>query len=263
MHFKWIFISLALLLHPLVCFSELTFEGKWTSQYMSSLHQSDSEDKKSTLQSIAQVAAIINPKWAIQGTLGFNEALTPASKFDLIDPEFRAFYQLVEFNPTLKTSLGPTFSLPLSRDAQNASLIASLGVAARTTFGGDVAVSPHWTIYYDLGLNRNFHQYQTSLDGSQNITTSLEHLMYFEYRLNDQWYSDASFGFSSAWMYSGTVSNSTLVEQEVGVHPTQHTSIMVAHTRGGDFLSPSGQSYQFSLFDANESRLSLRFSYLL
>lgn len=234
---------------------ETSFKGKWINTYSSSPHQSGDPNKRASYTSALSVALQTSPEFWVQGGFGFTQIIDPAQKFNLVNPDFRGFYRVTpEKLKPIKIEVGPTTSLALSEETRRESLYFSIGVAARFSLNFQVPDVGGWLFYYDMGFNRNIHQYETSTSNSVNTKTTLNHYLYGEYDFEGPFLIDAWVGFSTAWSYQSRMSTAFTVGQEILFSATDWLDLSVSHERGGDFLSTTGQTYNFGLFDTNESR---------
>jgi hypothetical protein len=237
---------------------ETKFSGKWITRYSTSPQQAGDENKKSSVISVVQVALRTSPEFWIQGGIGFNQIIDPAQKFNLVNPDFRGFYRVTDAtSKKFKIEIGPTTSFALSEDSRNESLYFTLGAAARFTFSLQKPEVGGFITYYDVAFNRNIHQYETSSLAEVNTQYSIDHYLYFEYDFEGPFLIDVWGGFSSAWSYQNVVKNAFTVGEEIAYSISDSFDIAISHERGGDFLSPSGQTYNFGLFDSGESRYSI------
>jgi hypothetical protein len=237
---------------------ETQFTAKWVNRYATSAHQSGDERKLSAFSSAFSGALRTASVFWVQGGIGFTQNIDPTPSFNLVNPDFRGFYLVTEpKQKKFRIELGPTASFALSEASQKESLYFSLGAAARFTFNLQETTTGGFLTYYDVAVNRNIHQYETSSLNTINTQYSIDHYFYFEYAFNSPWVIDAWVGFSSAWSYAGKISNAFTTGQEVSYSFYEWLDLTVAHERGGDYLSPSGQTYNFGLFDSNESRFSI------
>lgn len=236
-------------------------EKMWAAEvewhYNGSFRPSGDESRKTSTDGLAKVAITPGDRLAIQGVLGFNQILEPTQEFQLTNPEFRAFYRTLGKKSGWSLLLGPTAALPLSQTSQDESLYFSMGAAARALYNAQTSDEVGFKFYYDLGFNRNIHQYDTSNTGDVNTMCSLNHYLQFEYAFDSPFAISAWGGFSSAWSYEGLINNEFTAGQELAYAVSEQFELGLGHERGGDFLSSSGQSYNFSLFDASESRFYL------
>jgi len=241
--------------------AETTIQGKWFSEYSTSPQAPGDENKRSSFESQLVAALRTSPDFWVQGEIGFTQILEPTPEFNLVNPSFRGFYRITDPSlQTFKIEIGPTTAFALSEKSRRESLYLSAGAAVRFSLKGSNPIAHQteggFSAYYDLALNRNFHQYETSDLGEVNTEYSLDHFLYAEYDFKGPFLIDAWVGFSSAWSYQGEVSNDYTLGQEIVFSPTDWMDLSILHERGGDFLSPSGQTYNFGLFDANESRFA-------
>lgn len=229
----------------------------WNTKYQFSLHASDDANKNASVVSLVGVNYLASSTLRIQGVVGGIQAIRPSLDFRVVNPEFRGFFLLSSAESKLKLYLGPTLVLPFGSDARDESLIFGAGAAGRMLLNLKEEDGSGFRGYYDLGFNKNFHQYDTSILAEVNNQLALNHTVYLEYNFDEQWNLNATLGFSSLWNYFGVLTNNYSVEQELDFQVTKLIMFYLSHTRGGDFLSPNGQNYSFGIFNPDASRVSL------
>jgi hypothetical protein len=234
-----------------------SWSADWNSRYQFSLHGSDDANKRATVISTIALNFLANDALRIQGVLGGIQAIRPSLDFRVINPEFRAFFLLSEKKSKLKFYLGPTMVLPFGSDARDESLILGIGLGARAMLNLTKEDGSGFRTFYDLTINKNLHQFDTSVFSEINNSLALNHNFYVEYNFDSRWNLNGTLGFSSLWNYMGVLTNNYSVEQELDFQATSQIMLYLSHSRGGDFLSPNGQNYSFGLFDADSSRISL------
>jgi hypothetical protein len=227
------------------------------ARYTGSFLNPEDEARKSSFSTIAKVAFKASDRVTLQGIWGFNQIIEPLAEFTLTNPEFRLFYRVLGQRNGWSFAIGPTAALPVSQDAQDQSLYFAIGAATRLTYNGQNTDEVGFKVSYDIGFNRNVHQYETSNTNVYNTMSSIDHYVEATYSSETPFSLTAWAGFSSAWSYAGVISNNYTLGQEISYAVNDQWELAVGHDRGGDFLSPNGQAYNFGLFDAQESRFYL------
>ena len=227
------------------------------SNYQFSLHSADDPHKQTSLQSVMTTNYFTSPVFRIQGAVGGTQAYRPTLNFRSYNPEFRGFYIFNPDNDQLRYYVGPTLVLPFGSDGQEQSLIFSAGASGRVLLNLKRPDGVGFRGYYDLIFSKNFNHYDTDVFGESNKALSLYHVVYLEYVFSPRWNLNASFSFSSQWNYGGNVSSNYILMQELDFQANDFITLFLSHLRGGDFLSPDGQTYSFGIFGADDSRISL------
>lgn len=226
------------------------FEARYTGSFLNF----DEPDRKSSFSLISKVAYKHSEKLSFQGVWGINQILEPEADFQFTNPEFRMFYRLFGRKSGWSFSVGPTAALPFNSESAAESLYFAIGAATRLAYNGQSEDDVGFKILYDFGFNRNIHQFETSDTNDANTMSSLNHYVEATYAFDSPVSLTAWVGFSSAWTYLGELSNDYTLGQELGYSLSDDWETAIGHERGGNFLSPNGQAYNFSLFDAEESR---------
>jgi hypothetical protein len=229
------------------------FNTRITGRYNGSFLNYSDFRRRSSMTLNALVVFRASDLIQLQGVWGFNQILEPAQEFNLTNPEFRMFYRLLGKPTGWSLAIGPTVGIPINTPAQNESLQFAFGGASRVIYNGQ-GEDGGWLFLYDTGFNRNIHQFETARNGSINTQFSVDHLFYLEYAFASPITLNIFLGFSSAWSYLGDISNAYISGQEMIYNVNSLLELALGHERGGDYLSPSGQNYNFRLFRAEDSR---------
>ncbi|MFV3408457.1 hypothetical protein ACNH6C_07605 [Bdellovibrio bacteriovorus] len=142
---------------------------------------------------------------------------------------------------------------PTSKDAQKRqNMITAL--TAGTTF----IVNPDYLISglditATLGFNRNFHQYETALDGSVNTEYSSNQGLSFAYSFANGISLSADFVHMNTWSYQRVMRDSFDFSQEIGYEINPTFSIAMGHTNSGSTLKPNGTDSNIDLMDEDTS----------
>lgn len=233
---------------------------RWDNTYSTNLVTGADAEKRTTVNSIFWVTTRFNSQVVLQSLLGFSQILDPRVEANLINPEFRLFYWFKNNAKGWSVSISPTVALPLSQRSRDESLYFTAGGAARLRYLDLDKAGHGWAFIYDIALNRNVHQYQTSVQGDPNEQWSLGHFGYLQYTFVNEIGLAGWVGYSSSWNYYNLLTSAYEVAQEVSYPVSNTISLAVNHRFGGDFLSPNGQDYQFGVFDNRDSRISFRVS---
>ncbi|MBS1958839.1 MAG: hypothetical protein JST80_05130 [Bdellovibrionales bacterium] len=235
---------------------------KVESKYSGSFIGTGMEGNASNFSMLATTAFRVTDRMVMHAVYGFNQIINPTNRFTFANPEFRMFYRLLGSAKGWSLSAGPTAALPLSQESRDQSLYFAVGAAVRLACNGKTDDDIGFRFYYDLGFNRNNHQWETSNSGESNTMSSIDHYFVGEYSFDRTPITvSAWLGFSSAWSYMSVVSNNYTIGQEASFAASENVDLAIGHERGGDVLSPSGQSYNFGLFNAQESRFYLSMTF--
>ncbi|MBX9769027.1 MAG: hypothetical protein K2X47_17260 [Bdellovibrionales bacterium] len=230
----------------------------------SSLHQPDDPNFTSGFGTTGFLSYRLSKRWQAIGLMGFAQQLTGEQRFRLRNTELRGLFRSVEFSKGNSISNGLNVVLPTNLDSrQLESLQAGVGLANRLNFDLTEHGIPGLSGFYDLNLNRNFHEFDTMVNGEWNTQYLLEHFVLAFYSFTEKWGVMLAGDFTHNFDYSGGVGNTWSFTQELGFSPSRSIQFGLGHTNGGDLLGANGRSMNVRLFNPNDSRFYLSLNFVL
>lgn len=254
----WGFLIAVLMSYPSKNFAYASWSLSWSHAYTSNPVSANDADQRGSYSSLLSIITQFTSRLQLQSILGFGQAFTPKTEFSLINPEFRLFYKLNPQANHWNFSLSPTVTLPINQTAKEESLLFAAGGALRASYSMDTKTYTGWSFMYDLGLNRNIHQYQTSSDGTINQAWALTHHANLSYQTQGNFAFSGWVQYSTQWDYLDTPHSKYELGQEVSYQPISFLEFSLSHRYGSNVLSPNGQDYQFGIYDSRTSRFTLK-----
>lgn len=142
---------------------------------------------------------------------------------------------------------------PTSKDAyKRQNMITALST------GGNLIVNPDYLIpglelVGSLSLTRNFHQYETAINGTVNTQYSSSQGLSVSYSFNSGVSLSASFTHMNTWSYQNVMRDSFDFSQEIAYEINPTFSVAAGHTNSGSTLRANGTDSNVQIYDENNS----------
>lgn len=104
-----------------------------------------------------------------------------------------------------------------------------------------------------LGASRNFHRYETSVDGRVLNPYGLKEVLSSSYTYNKAVSFSFEFIHRHAWSYGGNVTESFEHSQELGYIVAPNWSVSIGHTNSGSWLKANTQDSNLKLINEDDS----------
>ncbi|MBX9767631.1 MAG: hypothetical protein K2X47_10205, partial [Bdellovibrionales bacterium] len=234
------------------------FSGVIFNQMGSNFRDAEAPDHKSSMSSTAMLSYRLSTDWQAISVLGFSQQMTGEQKFRMRNTELRVMYRSAILAEGISLLNGLNTVFPTNLDSrQLESLYMGVGLANRLKFDLAAHGVPGLSGFYDLNLNRKFHEFDTSVSGEWNTEYMLEHFLLTSYAFTKYVGVMIAADFTHQWDYAGGVSNSWGFSQELDFYPSQTFQFGIGHTNGGNILGANGRSYNIGLFNPNQSTFYL------
>jgi hypothetical protein len=190
---------------------------------------------------------------------------TTLSAKTIIEKEQTGAQDTTVSNTTLRALFkGPQISENTTSDYR-VSAVAPTNEAGREeqSFQGALALSGHignqygiLKTDYTLGLNRNFHEFTTSAEGTPNIQYTLTHVLGLELAMTDKLSLAFEGSYKTGWTYKNFQRQSFTSSVSLGYqfNPTIAGSIGVSNE--GSATKADGTTSNIKVFDENTSKVS-------
>lgn len=234
------------------------------TQVGSNFRQTDAPDHQASMSSTALLSYRISSNWQAISILGFSQQMTGEQRFRFRNTDLRAMYKTATLSEGISVLTGLNTVLPTNLDSrQLESLYLGVGLSNRLRFDLAAHGVPGLSGFYDLNLNRNFHEFDTAVSGAWNTQYELEHFGLAFYEISRYFGVMVTGRFVHQWDYVGTVFNGWGSSQELDFSPTKSIQIGLGHANGGSILNASGSSYRLRIFDPDDSTFYLSVNFAL
>jgi len=184
------------------------------------------------------------------------------------DTQISASRKGITLNPFLTLTPKLAMTLPSSKASRlgdSLMIATSLQPKLETAFThlGDQSPLSPLKITQSLSLTKNFHTFDTSLEGKANSTVSISYNLIAAYSLSDKWEISASALRGWGNTYHGHWKNNFELSEELSYSPTDKISLAVGHANGGAAYKENGTDSNIRIFNPNDSTVygSLSVSY--
>jgi hypothetical protein len=104
-----------------------------------------------------------------------------------------------------------------------------------------------------LGASRNFHRYNTDVNGNELNEYGLKQIFDAGYTYAKFIYFSFEFIHRTGFKYDGTASETFEHTEEIGYNPTSKWNVAVGHTNSGSWLRANEQDSNLKLYNENDS----------
>lgn len=233
-------------------------EGRiWSGFFLlsrsTSLYDYQDGSRKDGMDYMLRTNFTLNSNYHIRLQGGYSQDLKYPENNDLSDTSLSLRRNPIPLNSTFLFSYRLSAGLPTSKDSSvRQSLIASAGV------GGGLLINPDKLINglelsLDASFGKNFHQYETALDGRVNTEYSSDQTVTINYSFRSGFYLLTYFTNRNAWSYQNVSKNAFIATQDIGYQFNPTWIFSVGHTNSGSTLKPNGKDTNIALFNDKDS----------
>lgn len=159
-----------------------------------------------------------------------------------------------------------TLGLPMSQAAKDASLQFSTSVGGRLEMNPDYLVSKKLGLALDLSVSKNWHRYETAVDGTINTQYSSIQGLEVSWAFSDMIGLSMGLNHYDTISYQGVAQDYISHTQELGLSVNPRLSFAVGHAWGNPYVSSrkaNGQDINFELQDEENSLVYATMTFLL
>ncbi|WP_415063358.1 hypothetical protein [Bdellovibrio sp.] len=143
--------------------------------------------------------------------------------------------------------------IPTSKDSHTRqNLLGSLSTGLNIVVNPDRLMTG-FEVAGGLSVGRNFHQYETALDGRVNTQYSSSQTLSLSYNFTSGISLSAEFLHKNTWSYQNVMRDSFEMSQELGYQLNPTWAIAVGHSNSGSTLKPNGSDSNVQFVDDNNS----------
>lgn len=170
------------------------------------------------------------------------------------------------FVKRVKMTPGLSFGFPLSKAAKASSLNVATTGSLRFDVNPDFLVSKKLSLATSVSLTRNFHQYDTSLEGKVNTKYSSAQGFEIGWAFDSRYSLSANLTHIDTVSYQGVARDYLSHGQEFGVQMNPRLSLAMGHAWGAPYVATrkaNGQDLNFELIDDRNSLVYVQLGFLL
>lgn len=162
-------------------------------------------------------------------------------------------FSLVKLIPSM-TVISPQSKV--SRNLKNLETAISLRLTAAIQ---EERLIPGFSLAAALSLRRNFHRYDTDLEGQPNPQYSSRQSLMVGYAFG-AFSLDSEFHHINSWSYGGRLNEEFEHAEEFTFSATDSLALSLGHTNGGSVFKANGYESNYQLIDDNNSLVYARVS---
>ncbi|MBL7716244.1 MAG: hypothetical protein JNL01_12335 [Bdellovibrionales bacterium] len=212
-------------------------------------------------------------RWSVVALLEITKQLNGDGRTRIANPDVRLYRRAGEFGKSYSDPdgdgpgkakerkafgilLGPSVQLPANYDSiVNENFMFGLSASARLTFDTTPYGLKGFGGFYDLAIAKQFHRYDTSVDGRSLVPVKIKQSAIFGYDLTKRWSLFFTAGVSTGWTYNGHVTSSYGTSQEVDFQISEALQVGLGHQIADNLLSLNGQDFNFALYSTRASSI--------
>lgn len=221
----------------------------------SSLYDFGDGSRRDGMDYMANLKLKINDAFSLSAQGGYSQDLKFPESNDFSDTSIGLQRAPREIGKTFLLGYRAGLGIPTSKDShtrQNLLASASTGI--------NIIINPNrlitgLEIAGSLGVGRNFHQFETALDGKVNTQYSASQSLSLSYGFASGIALAAEFKQKNTWSYQDVMRHSFEMAQEVSYQINPAWAVSGGHSNSGSTLKPNGSDSNIQVIDDNNSVL--------
>lgn len=233
--------------------NETQVSGLLNVSKSTSLYDFQDGSRKDGLDYEARLIIKFNDKYSLNFIGGYSQDLKNPEGNDFSDTAVSISRSPLSLGKTLLVGYGIGSVLPTAKDTyKNKGLLGSIGPSLSLTVNPDRLITG-LSISTAISFGRNFHEYETALDGKVNTQYSSKQSLSLEYAFGSGFAISGLFIHRNTWSYQNVMRDSYEASEEVGYQFTPHFAVALGHTNSGSTLKPNGTESNVQLVGENTS----------
>lgn len=186
---------------------------------------------------------------------------TQQKNLNMSNTTLRASYKTLEITPGLVWSNRLGVILPTNRESQLVDrLRLGTTLGTRLTLTKENVVLP-FTLIGTVTVQRNFHEFETNANGSENNRYGLTEALSLDLNFTDEITLSTAGNYKTALSYDGTKKYSFETSMDLGYAITKAFNVSVGISNGGSALKANGVDSNISFLDKKSSELNIAMGY--
>lgn len=219
----------------------------------SSLYDFSDGTRRDGMDYMARLSLKINDTYSLRAQGGYSQDLKYPETNDFSDIAINLSRAPVLFGKTFLLGYRVGLGIPTSKDSHiRQNLLGSVSTGLNVLVNSDRLI-PGLEISGALSLGRNFHQYETALDGRVNTQYSSTQSISIGYSFKSDISLSAEFMHRNTWSYQNIMRDSFEMSQEVGYQINPTWSVAAGHSNSGATLKPNGSDSNIQVVDDSNS----------
>lgn len=195
----------------------------------------------------------LGANYAIMTQAGYSQDLNYSEKDDFTDTSVNLLRTPVKVGQNFLLGYRVTAIAPTSKDShKRQSLQTSLSTGLSAQINPDRLI-PGLEIAGSISVGRNFHQYETALDGKVNNQYSSAQALTLGYAFKYGISLSAEFIHKNAWSYQNVMKDVFEMSQELSFAFNPALAVAIGHTNSGSSLRANGNESNVQLVNETTS----------
>ncbi|MGZ3774567.1 MAG: hypothetical protein ACXVCN_12665 [Bdellovibrio sp.] len=230
------------------------FVSGWISFSRStSLNDYQDGTRKDGLDTELHLTFQVAEKYSLNFIGGYSQDLKNSDNDDAADTAVILARSPEKFGKTFLVGYNVSSVLPSSKDSyKNKGLQGSLGAGLSVLINPDRLIKG-LMILGSASFGRNFHEYETAVDGKVNNQYSSKQMLYIKHSFTPTIMATGTFIHRNSWSYQNVMRDSFESSEEIGYLFTENFYVGVGHTNSGNTLKPNGTESNVQLINENTS----------
>lgn len=219
----------------------------------SSLYDFGDGSRRDGFDYMARLNLKINDEFSVRAQGGYSQDLKYPESNDFSDTSINLQRSPFEMGKTFLLGYRAGLGIPTSKDSHTRqNLLASVSGGLNIIVNPDRLMTG-LEIAGSLGVGRNFHQFETALDGRVNTQQSATQSLSLSYGFESGVSVSADFMQRTTWSYQNVMRHSFEMSQDLSYQVNPTWAVSAGHSNSGSTLRPNGSDSNVQVFDDNNS----------
>lgn len=229
------------------------WSGFFNVSRSTSLYDFSDGSARDGLDSMVRVNLKINSQYSLRAQGGYSQDLNYPEANDFSDTALNLVQSPAKWGKYLLGGFRLGLGIPTSKDShvrQNLYASVSTGI---TLIVNPELLANGLEIAGSLSLGKNFHQYETALDGKVNTQYSTSQGLSLGYNFASGLSLSANLMQKNTWSYQNVVRHSFDISEELSYQINSTWAASLGHSNSGSTLRPNGSDSNIQFFNDNNS----------
>lgn len=219
----------------------------------SSLYDFQDGNRRDGVDVMARLNFKLSDKLSLRAQGGYSQDLKYPETSDFSDTSLSLQTAPAEMGSYVLLGYKLGMGIPTSKDSHTRqNLLGSVSTGMNIIVNPDRLITG-LEIAGGIGFGKNFHQYETALDGRVNTSYSSTQSLSLSYSFESGLSLSADFMHRNTWSYQDVMRDSFEMSQELGYQISQTLAVAAGHSNSGSTLKPNGSDSNVQVFDDNNS----------
>ncbi len=218
-----------------------------------SLYDFQDGTRKDGIDYMTRLNLKLSSDYSVRVQGGYSQDLNYPESNDFSDTSVNLQRAPKEVGQTFLIGYRVGTGIPTSKDSHTRqNLLGSLSTGLNVLINPDRLITG-LEVAGGLSAGRNFHQYETALDGRVNTQYSSSQTLSLSYSFQSGISLSAEFIHRNTWSYENVMRTSFEMSQELGYQLNPTWALAVGHSNSGSTLKPNGSDSNIQVMDDNNS----------